>query len=194
MYRFTEGRSLRRGSTPRVPANNNKTMKKIFRFFRELQKWFLLTFCDTKIKTVQFPAFKVTFRKFTTEIKSVSGNFALKTIGMVYPNAFLYDALIKGDEGLVQWYCNRMYEITALLLTDQGLADDVQKALTKYDKRLQVVAERKAKEVTEEEDAIAAEQVKANIEYANMTKKQRKHYKKALRDELRNMSNENGKQ
>ena len=169
-------------------------MKKIFRFFRELQKWFLLTFCDTKIKTVQFPAFKVTFRKFTTEIKSVSGNFALKTIGMVYPNAFLYDALIKGDEGLVQWYCNRMYEITALLLTDQGLADDVQKALTKYDKRLQVVAERKAKEVTEEEDAIAAEQVKANIEYANMTKKQRKHYKKALRDELRNMSNENGKQ
>ena len=113
---------------------------------------------------------------------------------MVYPNAFLYDALVKGDEGLVQWYCNRMYEITTLLLTDQGLADDVQKALTKYDKRLQVVAERKAKEVTEEEDAIAAEQVKANIEYANMTKKQRKQYKKALREELRNMSNENDEQ
>ena len=169
-------------------------MKKIFRFFRELEKWFLLTFCDTKIQSVQFPAFKVTFRKFTTEIKSVSSNFTLKTVGMVYPNAFLYDALVKGDEGLVQWYCNRMYELTSLLLTDQGLADDVQKALTKYDKRLQVVAERKAKEVTEEEDAIAAEQVKANIEYANMTKKQRKQYKKALRDELRNMSNENNEQ
>lgn len=169
-------------------------MKKIFRFFRELEKWFLLTFCDTKIKSVQFPAFKVTFRKFTTEIKSVSNNFTLKTVGMVYPNAFLYDALVKGDEGLLQWYCNRMYEITTLLLTDQGLADDVQKALTKYDKRLQVVAERKAKEITKEEDAIAAEQVKANIEYANMTKKQRKQYKKALREELRNMSNENDEQ
>lgn len=169
-------------------------MKKIFRFFRDVQKWFLLTFCDTKIKSVQFPAFKVTFRKFTTEIKSVSGNFALKTVGMVYPNAFLYNALTQGDEGLVQWYCNRMYELASLLLTDQGLADDVQKALTKYDKRLQVVAERKAKEVTEEADAIAAEQVKANIEYANMPKKQRKEYKKALREELRNMSNENEKQ
>ena len=169
-------------------------MKKIFRFFRNAQRWFLLTFCDTKIKAVQFPAFKVIFRKFTMEIKSVSGNFTLKTMGMVYPNAFLYDALTKGDENLVHWYCNRMYELTTLLLTDQGLFDDVQKALTKYSKRLQVVAEQKAKEVTEEEERMAAEQVKANIEYANMTKKQRKEYKKALREELRNMSNENDKQ
>ena len=165
-------------------------MKKVF---KKLQTWFLLTFCDTKIKSVQFPAFKVTFRKFTTEIKSVSGNFTLKTVGVVYPNAFLYNALTQGDEGLVHWYCNRMYELTSLLLTDQGLADDVQKALTKYDKRLQVVVERKAKEVTEDADAIAAEQVKANIEYANMTKKQRKEYKKALREELKN-TNENDKQ
>lgn len=166
-------------------------MRKIFRFLDKMQRWFLLTFCNVKIKTVQFPAFKVTFRKFTMEIKSLSGNFTLKTKGMIYPNAFLYDALTKGDENLVQWYCNRMYELTTFLLTDQGLFDDVQKALTKYCKRLQVVAEQKAKEITEEEDAIAAEQVKANIEYANMTKKQRKEYKKALREELRNMSNEN---
>ena len=169
-------------------------MRKIFRFFDKLQRWFLLTFCDTKIKTVQCSAFKVTFRKFTMEIKSVSGNFTLKTMGMVYPNAFLYDALTKGDADLVQWYCNRMYELTTLLLTDQGLFDDVQKALNKYDKRLQVIAEQKAKQVTEEEERIVAEQVKANIEYANMTKKQRKEYKKALREELRNMSNENDKQ
>jgi deoxyribodipyrimidine photolyase len=125
------------------------------------------------------------------EIKSESGNFTLETMGMIYPNAFLYDALIKGDENLVQWYCNRMYELTTCLLTDQGLADDVQKALNKYGKRLQVIAEQKAKEVTEEEERMAAEQVKANIEYANMTKKQRKEYKKSLREELRNMSNEN---
>lgn len=166
-------------------------MKKIFRFFRNVQRWFLLTFCDTKIKAVQCSAFKVTFRKFTMEIKSVSGNFTLKTMGMVYPNAFLYDALTKGDADLVQWYCNRMYELTTLLLTDQGLFNDVQKALNEYDKRLQVIAEQKAKEVTEEEERMAAEQVKANIEYANMTKKQRKEYKKALREELRRMSNEN---
>lgn len=166
-------------------------MKKIFRFFRELERWFLLTFCDTKIKTVQCSAFKVTFRKFTMEIKSESGNFTLETMGMIYPNAFLYDALTKGDENLVQWYCNRMYELTTCLLTDQGLADDVQKALNKYGKRLQVIAEQEAKEVTEEEERMAAEQVKANIEYANMTKKQRKEYKKSLREELRNMSNEN---
>lgn len=166
-------------------------MKKIFRFFRDVQRWFLITFCNTKIQTVQCPAFKVTFRKFTMEIKSESGNFTLKTMGMVYPNAFLYDALTKGDADLVQWYCNRMYELTTCLLTDQGLFDDVQKALTKYDKRMQVVAEQKAKEVTKEEELIAAEQVKANIEYANMTKKQRKEYKKALREELRNMSNKN---
>jgi ribosomal protein L10 len=87
-----------------------------------------------------------------------------------------------------------MYELTTCLLTDQGLFDDVQKALNKYDKRLQVIAERKAKEVTEEEERMASEQVKANIEYANMTKKQRKEYKKALREELRNMSNENDEQ
>lgn len=165
-------------------------MKKVF---KKLQTWFLLTFCNTKIKEVEFPAFKVSLRKYTMEIQSVSKNFALKTVGMVYPNAFIYDALTKGDEGIVHWYCNRMYELTTLLLTDQGLADDVQKALIKYGKRQQVVAEQKAKEVTDETDAIAAEQVKANIEYANMTKKQRKEYKKALREELKN-TNENDKQ
>lgn len=166
-------------------------MRKIFRFFEKLQRWLLLTFCDTKIKTVQCSAFKVTFRKFTMKIKSVSGNFTLKTKGMIYPNAFLYDALIKGDVDLVKWYCNRMYELTTCLLTDQGLFDDVQKALTKYGKRLQVIAEQKAKEVTEDDERIAVEEIKADIEYANMTKKQRKEYKKALREELRNMSNEN---
>ena len=166
-------------------------MRKIFRFFQKLEKWFLLTFRDKKMARVEFDAFVVTFRRFTMEIKSKSRNFTLKTLAMSHPNAQLYHCLNAGDKQTVYWFCTRIYTIVTMLTTNTGFANDIEKAMSKYSVRLAKKAESMAKSVTEEEEKAEQNAMQADIQYANMSKKERKEYKKALREELRNMANQN---
>ena len=103
---------------------------------------------------------------------------------MLYPNSFLYNALEKGDEKIVEWFCNEVYQFVSLLTTDQGLANDVHKAFAKYYKRMEKKAESIAKEITLDEDKLNEEVVKANIEVAKMSKRERKAHKEAMREIL----------
>ena len=144
----------------------------------------MLTFCNTKLKEVEFDAYKVTFRRFTMDVETKSGNLKLRTMGMLYPNSFLYHALEQGDEKMVEWFCNEVYQFVSLLTTDQGLANDVHKAFAKYYKRMEKKAESIAKEITADEDKLNEEVVKANIEVAKMTKAERKAHKEAIREVL----------
>lgn len=166
-------------------------MKKILRFFDELKKWFILTFLDTRIGKVEFDAFVVTFRRFTMEIKTKSGNFTLKTMAMIHPNAQLYHCLNAGDKDTVYWFCSRIYILFTMLTTDTGFANDIEKAITKYGKRLDKKSEQNAQAVTEEEDKAEHNAIESDIQHAKMSKRERKQYKKALREEIRNMANEN---
>ena len=65
-------------------------MKKLF---INISNWCLLTFRNTLLREIEFDAYKVTFRKFTMEVETKSGNLKLRTMGMLYPNSFLYHAL-----------------------------------------------------------------------------------------------------
>ena len=144
----------------------------------------MLTFRNTKLKEVEFDAYKVTFRRFTMEVETKSGNLKLRTMNMLYPNAFLYNAIEKDDKRIIEWFCNEVYQFVTLITTDQGLANDVHKAFTKYYKRMEKKAESIAKEITPDEDKLNEEVVKANIEVAKMTKKERKAHKEAIREVL----------
>ena len=163
-------------------------MKKIFTTIKEWANrfgmWWLLKFRNTIVQEVEFDAYKVTFRRFTMDITTKSGNMKLRTMGMLYPNAFLYNALEKGDKKIVEWFCNEVYQFVSLLTTDQGLANDVIKAFAKYYKRIEAKAESIAKEITEDEDKLNEEVVKANIEYAKMTEKEHKAHKDVMREIL----------
>ena len=139
------------------------------KFLTTIQEWWMLHFRNTIVQEVKFDAYKVTFRRFTMDITTKSGNMKLRTMGMLYPNAFLYNALEKGDKKIVEWFCNEVYQFVTLLTTDQGLANDVIKAFAKYYKRIEAKAESIVKEITEDEDKLNEEVVKANIEYAKMT-------------------------
>lgn len=156
------------------------------KFLTTIQGWWLLKFRNTIVQEVEFDAYKVTFRRFTMEVETKSGNFKLRTMGMLYPNSFLYNALEHGDEKMVHWFCNEVYQFVSLLTTDQGLADDVHKAFAKYYKRMEKKAESIAKEITFDEDKLNEEVVKANIEYAKMSKKERKAHKEVIREVLTN--------
>ena len=159
------------------------------KFLTTIQGWWVLKFRNTIVQEVEFDAYKVTFRRFTMDITTKSGNMKLRTMGMLYPNAFLYNALEKGDEKIVEWFCNEVYQFVSLLTTDQGLANDIHKAFAKFYKRMEKKAENIAKEITPDDDKLNEEVVKANIEAAKMTKAERKVHKDAIREVLTNDEN-----
>lgn len=154
------------------------------KFITTIQGWWRLTFRNTLVKEVEFDAYKVTFRRFTMDITTKSGNMKLRTMGMLYPNSFLYHALEQGDTKMVEWFCNEVYQFVSLLTTDQGLANDIHKAFAKFYKRMEKKAESIVKEITLDEDKLNEEVVKANIEVAKMTKEEREAYKEVIREVL----------
>lgn len=156
------------------------------KFLTTIQGWWLLKFRNTIVQEVEFDAYKVTFRRFTMDITTKSSNMKLRTMGMLYPNSLLYNALELGDKKIVEWFCNEVYQFVSLITTDQGLANDVHKAFAKYYKRMEKKAESIAKEITPDDDKLNEEVVKANIEVAKMSKKERKAHKEAIREVLTN--------
>lgn len=165
-------------------------MKKIITTIKEwaiyLRGWWMLTFRNTLVREVEFDAYKVTFRRFTMDITTKSGNLQLRTMNMLYPNAFLYHALEQGDEKMVHWFCNGVYQFVTLIMQDNGLVQDVRKAFAKYYKRMEKKAENIAKKITPDEDKLNEEVIKANIEVAKMTKAERKAHKEVIREVLTN--------
>ena len=158
-------------------------MKKLF---MNISNWWLLTFRNTLVREVEFDAYKVTFRRFTMDITTKSGNMKLRTMGMLYPNSFLYNALEQGDEKIMHWFCNGVYQFVTLITQDNGLVQDVHKAFAKYYKRMEKKAESIANGITPDDDKLNEEVVKANIEVAKMSKAKRKAHKEAIREVLTN--------
>lgn len=161
-----------------------KVWIKVKDFFNNLGVWWLLHFRNPLIDEVEFDAYVVTFRRFTMDIKTKSGNMALRTTCMDYPQGFLSYCLGEDDAKTIEWFCNELYQFISLVTVDQGLANDIQKAFAKYYKRMDKKSTTKAKDITEDEDKISEEIVKANIAYDKMSKEERKAHKEAIKNIL----------
>lgn len=161
-----------------------KIWVKIKDFFENLGSWWLLHFRNPLIDEVELDAYTISFRRFTMEIKTKSGNMELRTVCMGHPQGFLSYCLGEGDTKAIEWFCNELYQFVSLITTDQGLANDIQKAFAKYYKRMDKKATTKAKDITEDEDKISEEIINANIAYANMSKKERKAHKEVVKEIL----------
>jgi hypothetical protein len=156
------------------------------KFLTTIQGWWLLKFRNTIVQEVEFDAYKVTFRRFTMDITTKSGNMKLRTLHCEHPNAFLFSCLENGIESIIEKYCRRLYEFINFYTLDAGFADEYTKAINKFYKRMDKKAESIAKEITLDEDKLNEEVVKANIEVAKMTKAERKAHKEAIREVLTN--------
>lgn len=137
-------------------------------------------------------AFRWTFRRFWLEIETLSGNFKAKYVADEHPYAYLLQGATDDN---IEGFCQLMYVLGKTLTTDQGLANDVGKAISKYQKRLE---KRAAGEVVEDEteEKIALETEKAIQKHIELPKNERRkvergidgRFKKAVKEAQKNES------
>lgn len=132
--------------------------------------WFWFTFKNPVVRKGESGGFRFVFRRFWMEVETVSGNFKARFMADENPYGVLVGCEKKET---IHGYSTILYQVGKLLTTDAGFVADVQKAIKKYDKRLQKKA---ASEVVEDEteEKIALEQEKAIQEHVELPKKERK--------------------
>lgn len=141
---------------------------------------------NPSVRKGEVGAFKFNFRRYDLIISTLSENFKVRFTADKDPYGYL---LASKDDTNIHGFALTMYEIGKLLTTDQGFVDDVQKAITKYHKRLEKQA---AGEVVEDEtqEKIALETERAIQEHIELPKKERRkverdingRFKKAVKD------------
>lgn len=152
-----------------------------------LRGWWMLTFRNTLVREVEFDAYKVTFRRFTMDITTKSGNMKLRMDWrMEYPTGFMLSALQSEDYNAMRKFCSNVYSFIALHTCDETLRNDIQNSFNAFFERKNEEAKLKANEITPDDDKLNEEVVKANIEVAKMTKAERKAHKEAIREVLTN--------
>lgn len=146
-------------------------------------KWWFFKVKNPVVREGEYGGFRWVFRRFTLEITTLSGNFSAVFTADEHPYAYL---LAGKDDDNIKGFCQTLYQTAMLLTTEQKFVDDIQKALTQYQKRLDA----KAKvEEDETEEKAAVEEVKAVQEYVEKSPKERrkadrvtdKKFKKAVK-------------
>lgn len=151
-----------------------------------LTKWWYFRFRNPVVREGEAGGFRWRFRRFWLEIETISGNFKAKFMADEHPYAYLLAS--QGDEN-IHGFCSAIYMLSKTITSDQGLVDDISKAISKYQKRLEEEAASEVKE-DETEEKIALEEVKAVQEFVEMPKKERRkverdangRFKKAEKD------------
>lgn len=150
--------------------------------------WWLFHVRNRKVRVGEKGGFKWVFRRFWLEISTLSGNFKARFTAAEHP----YGYLIAGkDDANIEGYCQTMYMVGMLLTTDQGFADDVQKAVRKYAKRIE-----KQNPVVEDEieEKMAIDEEKAVQERAEMprmaSRKADRETERRFKEALRRGKNE----
>ena len=133
-------------------------------------KWFWFTFKNPVVRKGESGAFRFVFRRFWMDIETLSGNFKARFMADENPYGVLVGCEKKET---IHGYSTILYQVGKLLTTDAGFVSDIQKAISKYDKRLQKKAESEVKE-DETEEKIALETEKQIQEMVEMPKKERK--------------------
>lgn len=126
--------------------------------------------------------FRYVFRRYTLELRTVSGNWRMMVTACEHPWAYLRASVEQGREDNVFGFANVLYYLTMTLTTDQRLVDEVQKALMDYETRLEEKA--KVEEDPEEEKA-AMEEVRGVQEYAEMGARERRKMEREISGRFR---------
>lgn len=126
---------------------------------------------NPKIRVGEKGGFKWAFKRFGMEIETVSGNFKANFTAGEHP----YGYLMSGTDDLnIEGYCQMLYMVGMLLTTDQGFVNDINKAIQKYQKRLDKV------KLDDSSEDVAIEEVKAVQEHIELPKKERRKEEKEI--------------
>ena len=138
------------------------------RIKERIAKWWYFHLANPVVRKGEAGGFKWVFRRFWLDIQTVSGNFMIRATADKDPYGYL---LAGKDDTNIHGYAMTVYQVARLLTTDQGFVNDIQKAIRKYEKRLENVAP-EPDDATEEK--IAVEEVKAVQEFVNATPKEKR--------------------
>lgn len=130
--------------------------------------WWYFHMSNPKVRSGEKGGFKWVFRRFWLEITTLSGNFKARFTAGEHP----YGYLIAGkDDSNIEGYCQMLYMVGMLLTTDQVFANDVQKAIKRYDERML-----KGNPVVEDalEERMSIEDVKGVQERVEMSESSRR--------------------
>lgn len=87
------------------------------------------------------------------EIRTVSDNWRMRIDARHEVYGYLMAAVEQGKESQVHGYCVTLYMTATAMTQDQGFVNDIQKAITKFMKRMEKQSESEAKAVKEEQIA-----------------------------------------
>lgn len=151
-------------------------MKKIW---QKIQQWWYFHLANPVVAKGERGGFKYKFKRFWLEIETVSGNWKMRSTASENPYGYLLASVNAKNEENVYGLAEIMYMLQALLTVDQGLVNDVSKAINKYQKHLEKQA---ASEVVEDEteEKIALDTEKQIQEVVEMPKKERRKYERGV--------------
>lgn len=127
-------------------------------------------------------------------IKAKSGAFSLKINGAYHVYSYLLAALEKNNIESLHGYVAMLYVAATSLTQDQGLVDDVNKAIDKYLKRLDKKATKAAKDVKEHEETANQALMEDIVSEQGMSKKELKAKREAERLMMKEIAQESTEQ
>lgn len=142
------------------------------KFFEKVLMWWYFHMENPVIRKGEHGGFKWEFRGFWLDISTVSGNFKARYMADDHPYAYL----LAGDtDDNIIGFCQLIYTLGRTLTTDQGLVNDVEKAINKYGRRIESGIKIKDDET---EEKIALETEKKIQEHIELPEKKRKKVEK----------------
>lgn len=123
-------------------------------------------------------------------ITSTSGIFNCRVGGNTHAYGYLLAAAKQGLENQLAGYATTLYIPAMGITQDQGLCNDVQKAISKWMKRKEAEAKSAAKAVTPEQDMASAALMEDIASEQGMSKKELKEKREADREMMKAALNE----
>lgn len=157
-------------------------MSKIKKLWGRIAGWFLYTFLNPVLYRSENGAFKVVFRRYWMEIRSLSDNFRMRVMICEHPYGYLLFGARNGNEKNVHAFCEYVYAVVMTLTTDQKFANEVQRSLGRcYERRANAELRETAKE---RDDETAISEVMQQVEADKMSRKDRRKIIRKLKKEI----------
>ena len=123
-------------------------------------------------------------------ITSTSGIYSMHIGGNTHAYGYLLAAAKQGLDNQLAGYATTLYSPAMGITQDQGLCNDVQKAISKWMKRKEAEAKSAAKAVTPEQDMASAALIEDIVSEQGMSKKELKAKREADREMMKAALNE----
>lgn len=123
-------------------------------------------------------------------ITSTSGIMNMRLGGNTHAFGYLLAAAKQGLDNQLAGYATTLYIPAIGITQDQGLCNDVQKAISKWMKRKEAEAKSAAKAVTPEQDMASAALMEDIASEQGMSKKELKEKREADREMMKEILNE----